>query len=232
MSKQASEFPEWEQVLSSAARLQQLVPGAVLVGGSASALYAQHRFSFDHDHVATDLKERFDEVLADLESVSGWRTARVNRPVQILGSLDGIQTGVRQLRRSRPLETREMTVSGLPLTVPTLDEILRIKGYLILVRNATRDYVDFAALGDHLGSRAAATALASFDQLYPQDSGESPLQQLLSQIASPLPFDLSEVDLPNFKGLDVRWHTWDGVRETCRKIMVEAFRILAGRQDS
>ena len=91
MSKQDSESPEWESVLSSAARLQEIVPGAVLVGGSASAVYASHRLSFDHDHVVTDLRERFDDVLADLESVSGWKTARLNRPVQIL-DFDGLES--------------------------------------------------------------------------------------------------------------------------------------------
>ena len=45
-----------------------------------------------------------------LESVAGWKTARVQRPVQILGSLDGILTGVRQLIRSKPLETQ--TIAG------------------------------------------------------------------------------------------------------------------------
>ncbi|ATE60096.1 hypothetical protein CCZ27_09165 [Thauera sinica] len=32
------------------------------------------------DHVLTDLRLRFDEVLAQLESVAGWKTARVQRP--------------------------------------------------------------------------------------------------------------------------------------------------------
>jgi hypothetical protein len=54
------------------------------------AMHARHRFSRDADHVLTDLRERFDEILAQLESVAGWKTARVQRPVQILGSLDGI----------------------------------------------------------------------------------------------------------------------------------------------
>jgi len=40
-------LPDWEQVLSSAARLQRILPQAVLVGGTASAIYAQHRFSRD-----------------------------------------------------------------------------------------------------------------------------------------------------------------------------------------
>jgi hypothetical protein len=81
-------LPEWERVLSAAARLQRVLPEAVLVGGTASALYAAHRLSTDADHVLTDLRGRFDQVLAQLESVAGWTTARVRRPVPILGSLD------------------------------------------------------------------------------------------------------------------------------------------------
>ena len=54
---QDSANADWEAVLSSASRLQTLLPEAVLVGGTASALFAHHRFSFDHDHVVTDLKD-------------------------------------------------------------------------------------------------------------------------------------------------------------------------------
>jgi len=95
----------WDEVLASLCRLQTVLPDAVVVGGTASALYARHRFSFDHDHVLPDLRERFDAVLEELEAVAGWETARVRRPVLILGSLDGVETGVRQLRRAHPLET-------------------------------------------------------------------------------------------------------------------------------
>ncbi|MDR3086418.1 MAG: hypothetical protein LBU45_00450 [Azoarcus sp.] len=98
-------LPDWERVLSSAARLQRILPDAVLVGGTAPAIHAEHRFSRDADHVLTDLRHRFDEVLTQLESVAGWKTARVQRPVQILGSLDDIETGVRPLIRDEPLET-------------------------------------------------------------------------------------------------------------------------------
>ena len=35
--------PELVRVLESAARLQEVVPDAVLVGGSAAALWASHR---------------------------------------------------------------------------------------------------------------------------------------------------------------------------------------------
>jgi len=119
---------DWERLLSSASRLQEILPDAVLVGGTAAALYARHRYSEDADHVLTDLRERFDAVLADLESVAGWQTARITRPVLIPGNLDGIETGVRQLIRSAPRETTQVERAGRLLTLPTLDEILRIKG--------------------------------------------------------------------------------------------------------
>lgn len=60
--------------------------------------------------------------------------------------LDGIETGVRQLVRDEPLETTRVEYFGQTLKVPTEAEILRIKGVLILRRNATRDYLDFVAL--------------------------------------------------------------------------------------
>jgi hypothetical protein len=47
----------WEAVLGTLCRLQTVLPDAVLVDGTASALYAGHRFSFDH-HVLPDLRER------------------------------------------------------------------------------------------------------------------------------------------------------------------------------
>jgi hypothetical protein len=110
-------LPEWERVLSAAAHLQRILPGAVLVGGSAAAVYAGHRLSTDADHVLTDLRERFDQVLADLEAVAGWKTARIRRPVQILSSLDGIETGVRQLIREQPLETTQIEYQGQTITL-------------------------------------------------------------------------------------------------------------------
>lgn len=222
------EREEWEAVLSAAARLQRILPNAVLVGGTASALYAGHRLSTDADHVLTDLRARFDDVLAQLESVAGWKTARVQRPVQILGSLDGIETGVRQLIRDEPLETAEIEILGQKLTLPTLAEILRIKAVLILKRNATRDYLDFVALADRIGSDEVATALQRFDQLYPQANGESALQQLQIQLANPLPYDLEEMNLAEYKHLDPRWHDWQSVKSFCADCATLIFdRIVA-----
>ena len=223
MSRPTVPLPDWERVLSSAARLQRILPDAVLVGGTAAALHAAHRFSRDADHVLTDLRRRFDEVLAQLESVAGWRTARVARPVQILGSLDGIETGVRQLIRDAPLETTTIEHRGATLTIPTEAEILRIKGVLILKRNATRDYLDFTALATRMGEASAARALRSLDRLYPQDNGESSLQQLHAQLASARPHDLEGTDLSEYRNLAPRWHDWNTVKAACARVSVAVF---------
>src|SRR5213594_16595 len=135
MGSEMEQLPDWEQLLAAERHLQYLVPGAVLVGGTAAALHARHRVSMDADHVLEDLRDRFDEVLCTLEAVAGWQTERVQRPVLILGELDGILTGIRQLRRTRPLETEE--VGGL--RVPTLAEMARIKAWLLATRYTVRD---------------------------------------------------------------------------------------------
>lgn len=102
-----------DQVLRSAARLQELIPDAVLVGGTAAALHAGHRESYDHDHVLADLDQRYEQVLEAVEASEGWATSvRASRPpMTILGSLDGIPDGLRYLRRVRPLETIRVEVA-------------------------------------------------------------------------------------------------------------------------
>ena len=183
----------------------------------------------DADHVVGDLRRRFEEVLAQIESVAGWRTARVAQPVMILGSLDGIETGVRQLIREDPLETTTLTTDGgMALTIPTAGEILRVKGVLILRRNATRDYLDFAALADRLGDEAFA-ALATFDTLYPQESGESSLQQLQAQLAKAMPYDLDDTDLTEYKELAPKWQDWAAVEAVCARVATGTFdHVCAG----
>jgi hypothetical protein len=221
-----SNLPEWEQLLSAAAHLQKILPDATLVKGTAVAIFAQHRLSRDADHVLPDLRDRFDEVLAQLETVAGWHTARVKRPVLILGSLDDIETGVRQLIREQPLETQEVSIGGVRLVVPTEEELLRIKGVLILRRNATRDYLDFAALAERLGADRVKKALDSLDEFYPQTSGESPLQQLQVQLANPMPYDLENTDLREYRRLHPKWHDWNRVKEICADIAVDLFKSL------
>jgi hypothetical protein len=229
MPKPIAPLPDWERV-SAAAHLQAILPAAVLVGGTASALHAGHRFSRDADHVLTDLRGRFNEGLAQLKSVAGWPTARGQWPVQILGSLDGIETGVRQLIREEPLETTVIGFQGQAITVPTAAEILRIEGVLILRRNATRDYLDFVALADALGDAAVADAMLPFDRLYRQDNGESPLQQLAAQLAHAMPYDLEETQLAEYKKLAPRWHDWPVVQAAAARLALVIFDQVCALQ--
>jgi hypothetical protein len=194
--------------------------------------HRRHRLSTDADHILSDLKQSFDAVLAQLESVAGWKTARIQRPVLILGSLDGIETGVRQLIRDEPLETAQIDWHGRKLTVPTLAEILRIKGVLILKRNATRDYLDFAALADRMGETELTDALCRFDLLYPQPNDESALQQLEIQLANPLPYDLDELNLAEYKHLAPKWHGRQSVKTVCADCAALIFDRIVERNQA
>lgn len=214
-----------EEVLESAAKLQQLVPDAVLVGGSAAAYYARHRMSTDHDHILDDLRDRFDVVLDALDRDGDFVLNRATPGKIILGELGGIEAGVRQMIRTRPLETQRVRLpSAAEVTVPTLEEIARIKGYLIVKRNQMRDYLDVAALSGTFGAETIGPVLARIDDYYtdPSHAADRPVQaQLARQLAAPEPRDRSRIrDLPTYKGLVPRWQGWDEVVSECRALAV------------
>lgn len=212
------------QVLESAARLQSVVPDAVLVGGSAAALYAGHRDSFDHDHVLADLVDRYEAVLGAVEAAEGWATSvRASKPpFAIMGSLDGIEAGLRQMRRIRPLETVEVAVSaGAVVVAPTEAEALRVKAYLVVQRSVVRDFIDVVALAGHIGEEVAVGVLSDIDDYYADRSGEpsSVLTSLVIALADPSPRDTDVIgELPRYKGLDSRWHRWSDVVEACQAL--------------
>ena len=124
----SGELPEWELLLSSAARLQKILPAAVLVGGSAAALHAKHRFSRDADHVLPDLTRHFDKTLAELESVTrtsfrNGRTGQTSRPSG-RGSpncFSNVYSSGIRLKRWRP------SVSGDPLAPRPREQTTRCR---------------------------------------------------------------------------------------------------------
>ncbi len=216
-----------QRVLESAARLQEVVPDAVLVGGSAAALHAGHRESFVHDHVLVDLDQRYAQVLDAVEASDGWATSvRTSRPpMTIMGSLDGIQAGLRNLRRTRPLETMQVDVApGVVVTAPTPEEMLRVKAYLVVQRNAVRDYLDVVALADHIGVEHAGEILRHIDDYYDDRSLQagSVRTSLALALADPRPVDVDVIaELPRYRGLDPRWHDWSAVVGACRDLALE-----------
>lgn len=218
--------PELRRVLESAARLQKVVPDAVLVGGSAAALWANHRSSADHDHVLADLAERFDAVLDAVESTDGWVTNRVTPGKIILRQLGDIESGVRQLIRTEPLEVVEVTLpSGQTLRVPTPGETLRIKGYLVVRRNQARDFIDVAALSDRMGIPHAAEVLGDIDRFYSDQrspGSQGVATQLARQLADPRPADSRTTrQLRLYKELDPRWASWGNATAVCRAVATE-----------
>ena len=187
----------------------------MLVGGSAAALHSGHRLSYDHDHVLADLRERFDAVLDAVENDQGWALNRLVPGKIILGELDGIETGIRQLIRERPLEVEQVELpTGSLLTVPTVEETLRIKAFLAVRRNQVRDYLDVAALADRLGIDRAAEVLAGIDDYYAdQRAGDEAVStQVARQLAQPLPNDAGVIkELAQYRNLNERWASWDAV---------------------
>jgi len=213
-----------KRVLASAARLQEAVPDAVLAGDAAMALRGRHRVTHSHEHVLADLVDRYETVLEAVEETEGWATSvRASKPpFTIMGRLGGVEAGLRQLRRSRPLETAKVKVGDEDeheVTVPTLAETLRIAAYLVIQRRLVRDFIDLVALSDALGYDEAIKTLLDIDSYYEDRSGEegSVLTSLLIALADPKPRDIDVIDeLIRYKGLEDRYRRWEVIVEICR----------------
>jgi hypothetical protein len=126
----------------------------------------------------------------------------------------------------RSKEVTQVTLpSGHVLRVPTPDEILRIKGYLVVRRNQVRDYLDVAALADRYGISHSADVLGQIDTYYSDQRGpesEGVATQLARQLADPRPADSRTIrQLDQYKDLDTRWANWGNVTEVCRSVAVE-----------
>jgi hypothetical protein len=98
----------------------------------------------------------------------------------------------------------------------------RIKAWLVVTRNATRDYIDFVALSDKIerlgGVTGLTDALLPMERLYPQQNGASVVLQLAKQLAEPMPFDLGSEDLTVYRLLAERWKHWKAVREAAERL--------------
>ena len=94
------------------------------------------------------------------------------------------------------------------MTVPTLEETLRIKAFLVVRRNQTRDYLDLAALSEHMGVDQAAASLSRIDDYYADqsESGDGVASQLIRQLSDPQPADSSVIAEGSFyRRLQRRW---------------------------
>ena len=52
------------------------------------------------------------------------------------------------------------------------------------------------------------------------------LQQLANQLSNPLPFDLDDTDLSQYKHLDEKYQDWNRVRDICAHIAVDVIHPM------
>ncbi len=121
--------------------------------------------------------------------------------------------------RRSPVETTNVQLpTGDRLLIPTGAETLRLKGYLIMCRNSSRDYAEFADMVDTLEPETAAVVLAGMDTYYccQPPRRQWIATQLVRRLADPHPSDFSDDQWsePDAKA------EWDEVRQRCLSVAV------------
>jgi hypothetical protein len=138
-----------------------------------------------------------------------------------IGQCQQDRCGLRSQRRSAPLETTEVSLQdGRRLRLPTIEETLRIKAFLLVDRNATRDYLDVAALSHHMGLTRSTAALERMNELYAEfkDEAGDLLTAVAVKLSVPDPYDLTDIDLSEYKGIVAPWNNWRAVQAQCTSL--------------
>jgi RND superfamily putative drug exporter len=156
------------------------------------------------------------------------RAGRTVHPVtlwrgRLLVALDALEaeadTDQPSFERRSPVETTHVQLpTGDRLQIPTGAETLRLKGYLIMCRNSSRDYAEFAELVDAMEAETAAIVLAGMDRYYCCQSPKRQwiATQLVRRLADPHPSDLD----------DDGWHEpdaktdWEEITHRCLSVAV------------
>jgi heme transporter len=147
--------------------------------------------------------------------VTMWR-GRLSVALDAL-EVDATSEAVPVERRS-PVETTNVQLpTGDRLQIPTGAETLRMKGYLLMCRNSSRDYAEFADLVDSMDTQTAAVVLAGMDKYYcgQQLKRQWVATQMVRRLADPRPSD----DDDSSSGLDTDVE-WSAVRQRCLSVAV------------
>lgn len=136
-------------------------------------------------------------------------------------ALDALEAGTEvsqpALERRSPVETTNIQLpSGDRLQIPTAAETVRLKGYLIVCRDSSRDYAELAALADAMHPATAATALTGIDDYYDGQPAESPwlATELVRRLTDPQPSDLAD---SGPSGSEAKT-AWTQVRQRCMTV--------------
>jgi heme transporter len=123
------------------------------------------------------------------------------------------------VERRSPMETTNVQLpTGDRLQIPTGAETLRMQGFLLMCRNSSRDYTQFAKLAGSMDAQTVARVLAGMDKYY---CGQQPKRQwvatqLLRRLADPRPSD-DDDDPSAALDPDV---DWSEVRQRCLAVAV------------
>jgi len=214
-------------VVKSAAKFKDLAPNAITVADPLAfsgcgrrdeeSLQVQGTVS-TNGHAVTGSPARAHG-LSPLRSNRGsrmrmpWAGRRVHPVTMWRGrlsvALDALEVDARadepSVERRSPVETTSVQLpTGDRLQIPTGAETLRMKGYLLMCRNSSRDYAEFAGLVETMDTQTAALVLAGMDKYY---CGQQPRRQwvatqLVRRLADPRPSD-DEVD-PDVDWVEVK----------------------------
>ncbi|MDZ7883372.1 MAG: MMPL family transporter [Mycobacterium sp.] len=199
-------------VVKSAAKLKSLAPHTVVVPdplafsgcGPAPDVVGARRFS---GRIPTNTAAR------PLHPITMWR-GRLNVALDALATASDSER--LPVQRRGPMEATNVQLpTGDRLLIPTGAETLRLKGYLLMCRNSTKDYTEFARLVDSMETHTAARVLTGMDRYY---CGQRPraqwvATQLVRRLADPRPSDDPDAPEPT----DADWAT---VRQRCLSVAV------------
>ncbi|HEX9497845.1 MAG TPA: MMPL family transporter, partial [Mycobacterium sp.] len=216
-------------VVKSAARLKNLAPDTITVadplalsgclppGERTPALVNGHTNGRAHRNGSTNgAGKAGPPCLARVHPVVMWGD-------RLSVALDALETEADSDRspveRSSPMETTNVQLpTGDRLQIPTGAETLRLKSYLVMCRNTTRDFAEFAELVDSMETHTAAVVLASMDRYYCGDRSRKQwvATQLVRRLADPQPSDEHDTRMSGPEAED----DWAKIRERCLSVAV------------
>ncbi len=213
---------ELRMVVKSAAKLKNLAPQAVTVADPlafrgcmpANQLRSAGRLNGTHRNGAGGKALLTAEL--PVHPVTMWR-GRLSVALEALGAAAGFERA--PMERRSPVETTNVQLpTGDRLQIPTGAETLRLQSYLIMCRNSTRDYAEFADLVEAMETRTAAEVLAGMDRYYSgQDSRKQWVAtQLVRRLADPQPSDEHDTRMSGPQAEA----EWAKVRERCLSVAV------------
>jgi uncharacterized membrane protein YdfJ with MMPL/SSD domain len=217
-------------VVKSAAKLKNMAPHTITVAdplafsgclpsNGSNCVNALNGHTNGHSHtngVSNGKTVKLKRGPRPMHPVTMWRG-------RLSVALDALETEAETDRppveRNSPMETTNVQLpTGDRLSIPTGAETLRLKSYLIMCRNSTKDFAEFADLVDSMETQTAAVVLAGMDRYYCGEPSRKQwvATQLVRRLADPHPSD--EFDIP-MSGPEAEVD-WAKVRERCLSVAV------------